>query len=70
MTPGDPQCDRLYQQLCDSVMHHVTEEENKLFPKIEKSDLDLEALGLEMQAYEASRWASPASSAAQQRGAR
>ena len=58
MTPGDPQCDHLYQQLCDAVMHHVAEEENKLFPKIEQSDLDLEALGLEMQAYEASRFSS------------
>ncbi len=58
MDAGDPQCDSLYQQLCDSVMHHVAEEENKLFPKIEQSDLDLEALGLEMQAYEASRFAS------------
>jgi len=60
MEPGDPQCDQLYQQLCDSVMHHVSEEENKLFPKIEASDLDLEAIGLEMQAYEASMMASHA----------
>lgn len=60
MDPGDPQCDQLYQKLCDSVMHHVAEEENKLFPKIEQSDLDLEALGLEMQAYEASMVASQA----------
>lgn len=58
MDAGDPQCDKLYQQLCDSVMHHVSEEENKLFPKIEQSNLDLEAIGLEMQAYEASMMAS------------
>lgn len=60
MKPGDPQCDKLYQQLCDSVMHHVAEEENKLFPKIEQSDLDLEAIGMDMQAYEASMVASHA----------
>lgn len=60
MEPGDAQCDQLYQKLCDAVMHHVAEEENKLFPKIEQSDLDLEALGLEMQAWEASRVASRA----------
>ena len=58
MEPGNPECDSLYQQLCDTVMHHVSEEENKLFPKVEQSDLNLEALGLEMQAYEASRFAS------------
>jgi hemerythrin superfamily protein len=60
MQPGDPQCDELYQKLCDTVMDHVEEEENELFPKVRQSNIDLEALGLEMQAYEASMIASHA----------
>lgn len=69
MQPGDSQCDQLYQKLCDTVLDHVEEEENELFPKVRQSNIDLEALGLEMQAYEASMVASHAKASAQ-KGAR
>ncbi|MDQ9170160.1 hemerythrin domain-containing protein [Oxalobacteraceae bacterium R-40] len=49
-----PQCDELFRQLADSVLHHVESEEQQLFPKVQQSGMDLGALGLEMQAYEAS----------------
>jgi hemerythrin superfamily protein len=51
---ADPQCDRLFRQLADSVLHHVESEEQQLFPSVQNSGLDLASLGLEMQAYEAS----------------
>jgi len=54
MDEGDPQCDALMQQLCDAVMRHVDTEEQQLFPKVEGAGLDMTALGLEMQAFEAS----------------
>lgn len=49
-----PQCEQLFRQLADSVLHHVENEEQQLFPKVQQSGLDLTSLGLEMQAYEAS----------------
>jgi hemerythrin superfamily protein len=48
-----PQCEQLFRQLADSVLHHVESEEQQLFPKVQQAAIDLEALGIEMQAYEA-----------------
>jgi hemerythrin superfamily protein len=47
-----PQCDQLFRQLADSVLHHVESEEQQLFPKVQQAGIDLETLGIEMQAYE------------------
>ncbi len=36
--------------LSEQIEHHIREEEEDLFPKISKTQIDLEALGVEMQA--------------------
>ena len=53
MDMSDPNCDRMFRQLCDSVMHHIGEEENKLFPQIRSANIDMESLGIQMAAFEA-----------------
>jgi hemerythrin-like domain-containing protein len=43
--PGGAQYDAEVKVLGEYVKHHVKEEESKIFPKLRKGDLDLEALG-------------------------
>lgn len=52
MNDGDPQADQLFRQLADAVFRHVDHEEQQLFPQIEQANLDLSAIGDEMQAFE------------------
>lgn len=64
MDVTDPQCDDTFRQLQDAILHHVGVEENQLFPKVRQANLDLEAIGLQMAAYEANAVAAQASAAA------
>lgn len=48
--PGDVLYDAQIRVLGEYVRHHVEEEENELFPRVEKAGLDLDALGAEMAA--------------------
>jgi hypothetical protein len=48
MEAGDELYDAKVKVLGEQVRHHVEEEEDKLFPEIKSSELDLEALGKKM----------------------
>ncbi len=48
MAASDAMYDAVVTVLGEYINHHVEEEQNEMFPKVEKSDIDLDELGLEM----------------------
>jgi len=48
MAPGDERFDAKFKVLAEAVRHHIREEESKMLPRAEGTDLDLAQLGQEM----------------------
>jgi hemerythrin superfamily protein len=48
MQPGDDLYDAKFTVLGENVNHHIREEQNEMFPKVQKIKLDLIVLGQEM----------------------
>ena len=49
MEPGDDLYDAKVTVLCEQIDHHVEEEENEYFPEVQKTDLDLRAIGQQLK---------------------
>jgi hemerythrin superfamily protein len=48
LSPGDEKYAARFTVLCEYVMHHVKEEENEMFPQLEKARLDWESIAAAM----------------------
>jgi hemerythrin superfamily protein len=53
MSMDEPQADRMLRDLINMTLQHIQEEEQDFFPKLEQAQLDMTAIGLQMQALEA-----------------
>lgn len=53
MSMDEPRSEQMLQQLIDMTMHHIQEEENEFFPKLQQAQIDMTPIGLQMQAFEA-----------------
>jgi hemerythrin superfamily protein len=54
MDLSDLQTDEVFRQLADLVLKYIDTEEQQLLPKVQQANLDLDAIGREMQTFEAS----------------
>jgi hemerythrin superfamily protein len=50
MDAADEMFDARMQVLCEQITHHVEEEETELFPKAQKTEMDMQAIGERMAA--------------------
>ena len=48
MDPGDDLYDAKVKVLSEQIDHHVEEEEGEMFPKLQKTDMDMDAIGAQL----------------------
>ena len=53
MAPDEPRAEPMMRELLASLMSHIDEEENNLFPRLRQSNVDMADIGLQMQSLEA-----------------
>ncbi|GAB3455304.1 hemerythrin domain-containing protein [Massilia terrae] len=53
MKLDEQQADRLMMELIPAVLHHIEQEEKEFFPKLERANMDMAPIGLQMQSFEA-----------------
>jgi len=53
MSMIDPAAAPLVDEMLDSVLTHIDEEEKQFFPQLQHAAIDMTPIGLEMQAFEA-----------------
>jgi len=53
MEPDEPRAEQMMRDLLNSLLPHIEEEENSLFPRLRQSNVDMSDIGLQMQSFEA-----------------
>lgn len=53
MQPDEPRAEPLMREMLNAVLNHIDEEEHQLFPRLQRSNVDMSDIGLQMQSFEA-----------------
>ena len=53
MQPDEPRVEPLMREMLNAVLSHIDEEEQQLFPRLQRSNVDMSDIGLQMQSFEA-----------------
>jgi hemerythrin superfamily protein len=53
MQPDEPRAEPLMREMLNAVLGHIDEEEQQLFPRLQRSNVDMSDIGLQMQSFEA-----------------
>jgi len=53
MQPDEPRAEPLMREMLNAVLSHIDEEEQQLFPRLQRSNVDMSDIGLQMQSFEA-----------------
>jgi hemerythrin superfamily protein len=53
MAPDEPRAEPMMREMLNSVLSHIDEEEQQLFPRLRRSNVDMSDIGLQMQSFEA-----------------